>query len=155
MFEQSLISFADSPGALRLTDATVLVDKNDSLGVHHAARDLASDLSKVAGRELVPHLAVSGDAAKDGVHPRTAIIIGSIESSHLVQSLVEAKIIAVDEIRGKWESFVTVLVDNPLPGCERALVIAGSDKRGAIFGAYTVSEQIGVSPYGAFFNSFC
>jgi hypothetical protein len=149
MSEQSLISFVDSPGALRLTDATVLVDENDFLGVHHAARDLASDLSKVTGRELVPHRAVSGDGANDGVLPRTAIIIGCVESSPLVQTLVKAKIIAVDEIQGKWESFITVLVDNPLPGCERALVIAGSDKRGAIFGAYTVSEQIGVSPYGA------
>lgn len=149
MFEQSLISFAASPGTLRLTEATVLVDKDDSPGVHHAARDLASDLSRVTGRDLILHRTVSGDAAKDGVSPRTAILIGSIESSHLVQTLVETKVIAVDEVKGKWESFVTVLVDNPLPGCERALVIAGSDKRGAIFGAYTVSEQIGVSPYGA------
>lgn len=149
MFEQSLISFAASPGALRLTDATVLVDKDDSPGVHHAARDLASDLSKVTGRELVAHRMLGGDAAKDGVLPRTAIIIGSIETSSLVQTLVEAKVIAVDEIKGKWESFVTVLVDNPLLGCDRALIIAGSDKRGAIFGAYTISEQIGVSPYGA------
>jgi hypothetical protein len=49
-------------------------------------------------------------------------------------------------IRGKWESFITAVVESPFPGCERSLVIAGSDKRGAIFGAYTLSSQIGVSP---------
>ncbi|HVU22525.1 MAG TPA: glycosyl hydrolase 115 family protein, partial [Opitutus sp.] len=35
----------------------------------------------------------------------------------------------------------------PLPGVERALVIAGSDKRGTIYGIYEVSQQIGVSPW--------
>ena len=29
----------------------------------------------------------------------------------------------------------------------RALVIAGSDRRGAVFGIYDLSEQIGVSPW--------
>ena len=34
-----------------------------------------------------------------------------------------------------------------MPGVERALVIAGADRRGTIFGIYEVSEQIGVSPW--------
>ena len=34
-----------------------------------------------------------------------------------------------------------------MPGIRSALVIAGSDKRGTIFGIYDVSEQIGVSPW--------
>ncbi len=33
------------------------------------------------------------------------------------------------------------------PGVSQALVIAGSDKRGTIFGIYDLSEQIGVSPW--------
>ena len=37
-------------------------------------------------------------------------------------------------------------VANPLPGVDQALVIAGSDKRGTIYGIYDLSEQIGVSP---------
>jgi len=36
------------------------------------------------------------------------------------------------------------VVSSPLPGVDRALVIAGSDKRGTIYGIYDVSEQIGV-----------
>jgi hypothetical protein len=39
------------------------------------------------------------------------------------------------------------VVENPLPKIKRALVIAGSDKRGTIFGFYDVSKQIGVSPW--------
>jgi hypothetical protein len=38
-------------------------------------------------------------------------------------------------------------VEQPLPGVARALVIAGSDKRGTIYGIYEVSQQIGVSPW--------
>lgn len=39
------------------------------------------------------------------------------------------------------------MVDNPVGGCSRALVIAGSDPRGTIYGIYDISEQIGVSPW--------
>jgi hypothetical protein len=36
---------------------------------------------------------------------------------------------------------------NPISGLASALVIAGSDKRGTIYGIYDISEQIGVSPW--------
>ena len=39
------------------------------------------------------------------------------------------------------------MVSHPLPGVARGLVIAGSDKRGTIYGIYDLSEQIGVSPW--------
>lgn len=53
----------------------------------------------------------------------------------------------MSEIDGKWESFVSQLVKNPADGIDQALVIAGSDPRGTIYGIYDVSEQIGVSPW--------
>ncbi len=37
--------------------------------------------------------------------------------------------------------------DRPFPGVKKALVIAGSDKRGTIYGIYGISKQIGVSPW--------
>ena len=39
------------------------------------------------------------------------------------------------------------VVERSAAGRERALVIAGSDKRGTIYGIYDLSEQIGVSPW--------
>ena len=48
---------------------------------------------------------------------------------------------------GKWESFLIQVVPNPMPGVDERLVIAGSDKRGTIYGIYELSEQIGVSPW--------
>jgi hypothetical protein len=53
----------------------------------------------------------------------------------------------VSEVEGKWESFTSQVVENPVPGCSKALVIAGSDPRGTIYGIYDISEQIGVSPW--------
>jgi hypothetical protein len=39
------------------------------------------------------------------------------------------------------------VVSNPMDGVHEALVIAGSDRRGTVYGLYDVSEQIGVSPW--------
>src|SRR6201999_2493043 len=39
------------------------------------------------------------------------------------------------------------VVDHPAPGVARALVIAGADRRGTIFGIYDLSGAIGVSPW--------
>jgi hypothetical protein len=77
---------------------------------------------------------------------RRAVIVGTIGKSKIIDALIAAKRIDVKSIKGKWESFQTQLVRSPMPGISQALVIAGSDKRGSIFGIYEVSEQIGVSP---------
>ena len=49
--------------------------------------------------------------------------------------------------KGKWESYFIEVVPHPSPGVDSALVIAGSDKRGTIYGIYDLSQQIGVSPW--------
>lgn len=61
--------------------------------------------------------------------------------------LIKAGKIDVSDIKGEWEAFVTKVIKNPIPGCEEALVIAGSMPRRTIFGIYDISEQIGVSPW--------
>ncbi|MFD7935764.1 glycosyl hydrolase 115 family protein [Streptomyces sp. NPDC059755] len=42
---------------------------------------------------------------------------------------------------------MTQVVEHPAPGVDRALVIAGSDRRGTVYGIYDTSERIGVSPW--------
>jgi hypothetical protein len=75
------------------------------------------------------------------------IIAGTIGKSPLIDRLVKKKKIDVRDIHGKWESFVIQTVEKPFPGVKRALVIAGSDKRGTIYGIYEISRQAGVSPW--------
>ena len=77
----------------------------------------------------------------------TVVIAGTIGHSSVIDALVAAGSLDVSGVKGEWESFVTQLVSSPIPGCAQALVVAGSDPRGTIFGIYDISEQIGVSPW--------
>ena len=65
----------------------------------------------------------------------------------MIDQLVRERKIDVSDIPGKWEASLIQVVQHPLPGVESALVIAGSDKRGTIYGIYDLSEQMGVSPW--------
>ena len=94
--------------------------------------------------------AEDGRVAAESVDAPFAIIVGVLGESALLDGLVESgKLPEADAIRGGWESYAIRVVEDPLPGSglAGALVIAGSDARGAIYGIYTVSERIGVSPW--------
>lgn len=78
----------------------------------------------------------------------TAIIIGVIGQSALIDAIIEAgRFDEAARIEGEWEAYAIKQVDEPIAGVGRALVIAGSDARGAIYGIYSLSEEIGVSPW--------
>lgn len=118
--------------AARGTAAHIIVDPEDWKGVIRAANDLGDDVRKVTG---TPSELMQTEQLNKG-----AIIIGTIGKSRLIDQLVADKKIDISTIKGQWESFLIQTVGNNL-------VIAGSDKRGAIFGIYDVSEKIGVSPW--------
>lgn len=120
--------------------AEIYVDGNDYPGVLRAAHDLQADIQRVSG--LTARIA-DGFAAPHG----EIILIGTISKSRWIDRLIAQHKLDVHEIAGKWESTLMQVVERPMPGVARALVIAGSDKRGTIFGIYDLSEQIGVSPW--------
>ena len=144
LVETPLLVAPKTPGALPLvTDANAVplhVADNDWPGVLRAARDLQADIERVTGRK--PDIKTTAPAKSS-----VAVLIGTVGKSALIDGLVAAGKLDVAAIRGKWEAFVIETVDRPLPGVDRALVIAGSDKRGTIYGIYEISEQIGVSPW--------
>lgn len=109
----------------------IIVDSRDWKGVSRAANDLADDIRKVTGTKAE----VAMGQIKKG-----SIIAGTIGKSRLIDGLIARKKIDVSKIRGQWESYLIDLVDDNL-------VIAGSDKRGTIYGIYEISKQIGVSPW--------
>ena len=142
--QQGYIEHAASRGSFAVADqgklATICVDANDYPGVIRAARDLRDDIERVTGH--APAVSVGGTCAVS-----RAVIIGTLEKSALIAGLVREKKVDAAPIAGKWESFFTQVVDRPEQGIAQALVVAGSDKRGAIYGIYDLSEQIGVSPW--------
>jgi hypothetical protein len=120
--------------------ASLFVDAGDWPGVVRAARDLQTDIRRVS--QIVP--ALTHDPAHLGP---SAIIVGTLGHSAVIDQLVREQKIDVPDIAGKWEASLIQVVSRPVPGLESAIVIAGSDKRGTIYGVYDLSEQIGVSPW--------
>lgn len=141
--EQTLLVPADTAGAFPLvaqSTATLHVAEQDWPGVIRAAHDLQADIERVTGKKPPLHTTTAPAAPP-------AVLIGTVGRSPLIDGLVAAGKLDVTPIRGRWEAFIIETLERPLPGVERALVIAGSDKRGTIYGLYEISEQIGVSPW--------
>lgn len=121
-------------------DAAVLrYDTSDHKGVIRAVGDLQNDIERVTG--VKPLL------SDDVVPGAYEVVIGTIGKSRLLDKLVSSGKLDINEIKGKWECFLITTVQNPRPGVQQTLVIAGSDKRGTIFGIYELSKQLGVSPW--------
>ncbi|KAL2844342.1 hypothetical protein BJY01DRAFT_248171 [Aspergillus pseudoustus] len=148
LLEESIVAFEPTPAAIELTDAAILRDISDPVGVEIATNDLASDLEEVTGIKRRVFAWDSGHILQGDNEPRNSnlVIVAATADSPFISQLEDAGKIIVDDIRGKWETFRTALVQNPLPGFEHGLIIVGSDKRGTMFGVYTVSEQSGKSP---------
>ena len=118
----------------------ILVEPGEASAVRRAAGDLAADFARVMGKkpEVENNLATA---------EKIRVIAGTIGQSQIIDRLAAEGKLAPNGVSGAWESYVLQVVKNPLPGVERALVIAGSDRRGTIFGIYQLSEMIGVSPW--------
>ncbi|KAK8058078.1 immunoglobulin I-set domain-containing protein [Apiospora phragmitis] len=155
-----VISFQEVPGGFQLAGGPIaqpqiLVSDNEYWGVVRAAGDLAKDFDRVTGnnfslsngeigaqplayeyRPITTNYTVYsvnnteyfyGPNYTDPSAKDTVIIVGTLGHSKVIDDLVSSSKLDVSEIKGKWESFV--------------------DPRGAIFGLYDISEQIGVSPW--------
>ncbi|TDN90360.1 glycosyl hydrolase family 67 [Salegentibacter sp. 24] len=123
-----------------LHSASLFFDKGDHQGVQLVAKDLQSDLEKVTGNDFE----LSSQKIHNNDYP---VIIGTIGKSELINELVSRNKLDVSGIKDNWENFLIQVVENPYPDVKKALIIAGSDKRGTIFGMYDLAEKIGVSPW--------
>ena len=132
------------PGAVELIHAGrpagIVADAGDFPGVLIAAQALQSDMTAVSGA----HAGFSM-AARPVQH--IAIIVGTLGRSQRVDRIVRAKGIDTRGVAGHWEAYLLQVVEHPEPGIDRALLIAGADKRGTIYGIYELSRRIGVSPW--------
>lgn len=130
------VQFERSNKAFKLVDmgksARIVVDPSDWKGVIRAAKDLGDDVLKVSG--------ITSIVDESMTPTQASIIVGTIGKSRLIDRLIAEKKIDVSEIKGQWESFLIQTVDGNL-------VVAGSDKRGTIYGIYDISEKIGVDPW--------
>ena len=133
----TFISYSGDTGNWELSDTSkpisILMDENEYSGVQNAILHLQNDIEMVTGKKSV--VLNSGNQT-------IKIIVGTYNKNKLINKLV-GKV----DLEGKVEKFIVQLIDNPLEGVDKALVIAGSDMRGTIYGIYELSRQMGVSPW--------
>ncbi len=119
------VTFSEQGGAVSLRGATIGYSDNEPKAVQIAAASLQQDFARVMG--FTPAKSES-----------PTILIGTVGASKQIDQWVKSGRIA--DLKGKREKFVLTTIDGQV-------VIAGSDRRGTVFGIYELSRQMGVSPW--------
>lgn len=117
--------------------STIWVDAQEEAPVKRVVGDLQADVNRVTGRK--PTISQEKSLPSGPV-----VLVGTLEHSTEIQKLIANGTITsaeVNAIRDKWEAYLIKVVN------ENMMVIVGSDNRGAIYGVYEISEQMGVSPW--------
>ncbi|MDZ7288780.1 MAG: glycosyl hydrolase 115 family protein [candidate division KSB1 bacterium] len=128
------------PLSVSSKSAPLYASSQDHPGVLRVLKHLQADIARVTNAP--PEISTDKlPAAKE------IVLIGTLGRNPVIDALVQDKKLDVNGIAGKWEAFLIQVIEKPLPNLDRALIIAGSDKRGTIFGMYDLAAQIGVSPW--------
>lgn len=133
--EGTVITLAASPE----DEFAILYDPTEHAGVKIALGNLQNDFLKVT--DIAPRL-VETESEK------VRIIVGTWDKSPAIRRLARNGAFDPSGLKNKNEKFIittaAITIGNEK---QKALVIAGSDKRGTIYGIYELSRQIGVSPW--------
>ncbi len=141
---QDFITTKNEKGAFPVVSAsqtaTICVADSDYFLAGKAADFLQHDIQMVTGKKpaIIHKLPASGE---------NVIIIGSVDKSPLIKQLAKDKKLSVSRLSGKWEAYKLQVIDHPYKGIDKALVITGSDRQGTAYGVFTLSRQMGVSPW--------
>ena len=115
----------------------LLADPDDDSAVQYAVRSLQADFGRVSGNEAELLAAPAG---------KRLIVVGTC-NSRWIRQLAKSGKFDPSPLAGKREMYLMQSVTHPFDGVDEALVIAGSDRRGAVYGIYELSEQLGMSPW--------
>lgn len=107
--------------------------KLDSIAAHL----LAADIERVSG--YLPKVGTDVDLASGNV-----IVLGRVGSQIVGYFGKQA---ADAALKGQWERYSLRVLDKPVKNVSRALIVGGSDVRGTAYGAFSISEKIGVTPW--------
>ncbi len=134
------------PAAAR-AQGTTLFDGREVADIVHAADEsarlasdmLARDLTRVTGR--TPR--VLTDVAQCR---RLCVVVGAADTP-LVRAVANDGGVALDALAGQWERYLRLETRSRNVRSRRYLLIAGSDRRGAIWGVTDLTREIGVSAW--------
>ena len=128
---EQFVVFHPSADVLSLKDASISFDANEHSCVQRAIANLQQDFRRVTGKAALS--GVSGDSGKPG-----NIFVGTVGVNKQIDQWVKKG--ELRDLKGKTEKYIIKTIGDQL-------VIAGSDKRGTVYGIYELSQQIGVSPW--------
>ena len=118
-------------------------------GVKRIAGKVAEDIRKVVGG--LPQVISETELLAGGC--KSAVLCATLGKSPLLDKLAEEGLVDFapfyregGEHSLKREVFQIKLLSHAIDGVEELLLICGSDKRGTIYGMFSLSEYIGVSP---------
>lgn len=119
-------------------------------GLEIIAETFAGDVEKVTGN--MPEVVTEADNLSGNV-----IVAGTVENNVVINNLISNGVMDVSGLYKdgnlKWDCYQMQFISGAdmakcgYPGVNQALVIAGSNKRGAMYGLFNISEHIGVSAW--------
>ena len=121
---EQFVVFQTAADVLPLQDAGISFDAKEHSCVQRAVANLKLDFERVTG-----HMPSEG---------RAGILVGTVGVNKQIDQWVKKG--ELRNLKGKTEKYIIKTIGDQL-------VIAGSDKRGTVFGIYELSKQIGVSPW--------
>lgn len=119
------VTFSPQSGALSLSGATIGFSEQEPKAVQLAIGSLQQDFLQVMG--FTPQKS-----------EQPTVLIGTVGYNSRIDQLVKSR--RLTDLKGKREKYVVTTIDGQL-------VIAGSDRRGTVYGIYELSRQLGVSPW--------
>ena len=124
---ETFVLFEPAADTWQLSNPTISLAESEHSCVTTAAANLATDFGKVTGTEAT----ITSLTSK-------SILIGTVGVNKQIDQWVKQGVLR--DLKGKTEKYIIKTIGNQL-------VIAGSDKRGTVYGIYELSRQIGVSPW--------
>lgn len=123
---EHFISFHPDEGTIHLQELTIGIDGQEHSCVQLAVKNLKSDLERVTGKTV-------------SIQANTpTILIGTVGTNPQIDQWVRQGLL--HNLKGKTEKYLIKTINGQV-------VIAGSDKRGTVYGIYELSRQIGISPW--------
>ena len=126
MATDQFVTFGPSADVWKLSSYTLCLSQDEHSCVQLAAKNLMTDIEKVTGQK-----ALLTDANSE-------ILIGTVGVNKQIDQWVKQG--ELSNLKGKTEKYIIKTIG-------KQLVIAGSDKRGTVYGIYELSKQLGVSPW--------
>ena len=121
---EPFVLFQPKADAIPLTGACIVSDNREHTCVQRAIASLQEDFKRVTGSTATSE--------------ERTIIVGTVGCNKQIDQWVKQG--ELRDLKGKTEKYIIKTIGDQL-------VIAGSDKRGTVFGIYELSQQIGVSPW--------